>query len=142
MALNYRTKPLADIFTNDFEIDRRRCSRTKTMKVLCLGLGRTGTACEYFILQRQLTNFKLNLKALREALKHLGFIDTYHMMSASVENPPDSIMWHQALAWKFEGVGERFTRDDWDKLLGHCEVLKQPSIRVYLPDLSLRTGRL
>jgi hypothetical protein len=43
------------------------------MKVLALGLGRTGTA------------------SLRTALKELGYTDTYHMMSASVENPRKSI---------------------------------------------------
>jgi len=32
-------------------IDRRNCERLVPMKVLCLGLGRTGTACISYILQ-------------------------------------------------------------------------------------------
>lgn len=42
----YTPKPLTDIFTNDTDIDRRKCRRTVPMKVLALGLGRTGTACK------------------------------------------------------------------------------------------------
>jgi hypothetical protein len=43
------------------------------------------------------------------------------MMSVSVENPPDALMWQDAFAAKYDGVG-KFTKDDWDKLLGHCMV--------------------
>jgi hypothetical protein len=64
----------------------------------------------------------LLLPALRTALKELGFEDCYHMMSASVENPPDCLMWSDALAAKYDGEGT-FTRDDWDKLLGHCQAV-------------------
>ena len=42
-------------------------------------------------------------------------------MSASVENPPDALMWQDAFAAKYDNVGE-FTKDDWDALLGHCMV--------------------
>lgn len=97
----YTPKPLTDIFTADTDIDRRKCHRVVPMKVLALGLGRTGTA------------------SLRTALKQLGFDDCYHMMSASVENPPDCLMWQDAFAAKFDGVGT-FGRAEWDKLLGHC----------------------
>ena len=45
----YIRKPITDIFTNDTDIDRRHCRRVVPMKVLILGLGRTGTACEIFI---------------------------------------------------------------------------------------------
>jgi hypothetical protein len=45
-ADKYTTKPITDIFTNDTQIDRRYCRRVVPMKVLILGLGRTGTACE------------------------------------------------------------------------------------------------
>lgn len=71
------------------------------MKVLALGLGRTGTA------------------SLRAALQELGFNDTYHMMNASVENPPDCLCWMDAFAAKYEGKGT-FGRKEWDALLGHC----------------------
>ncbi|KAJ9647280.1 hypothetical protein H2199_002267 [Coniosporium tulheliwenetii] len=70
----YMPKPITDIFTpDDTEIDRRKCRRTVPMRVLALGLGRTGTA------------------SLRAALKELGFDDCYHMMSASlIEAYPDA----------------------------------------------------
>ncbi|TDZ16167.1 putative membrane protein [Colletotrichum orbiculare MAFF 240422] len=99
------SRPLTDIFTNDSEIDRRNLSRTVPMKVLCLGLGRTGTA------------------SLRVALKQLGFQDTYHMLSASTENPLDCLLWSEALAAKYDGTGERFGRAKWDALLGHCQAV-------------------
>jgi hypothetical protein len=44
---NLAPQPVTDIFTNDTNIDRRKCHRTVPMKVLALGVGRTGTACEY-----------------------------------------------------------------------------------------------
>ena len=44
-GLLYTPRPLTDIFTHDTDIDRRQCKRTVPMKVLALGLGRTGTAC-------------------------------------------------------------------------------------------------
>jgi hypothetical protein len=100
----YTSKPVTDIFTADTDIDRRKCHRKVPMKVLALGLGRTGTA------------------SLRSALIELGFTDTYHMMSASVENPPDCIMWQDAFAAKYDGIGT-FGREDWDQLLGHCQAI-------------------
>lgn len=47
---------------------------------------------------------------------------TYHMMSASMENPPDCLMWHDALSAKYDGVGE-FGRKEWDQLLGDCQAV-------------------
>ena len=60
--------------------------------------------------------------ALRVALKELGYEDCYHMMSASVENPPDCLMWQDALSAKYDGVGT-FGREQWDQLLGHCQAV-------------------
>ena len=100
----YTPKPITDIFTADTDIDRRKCHRVVPMKVLALGLGRTGTA------------------SLRTALKQLGFDDCYHMMSASVENPPDCLMWSDALAAKYDGQG-KFGREQWDQLFGHCQAI-------------------
>jgi hypothetical protein len=49
MSLSYSSsltaKPWTDIFTSDTCIDRRQSHRTVPMKVLVLGVGRTGTAC-------------------------------------------------------------------------------------------------
>lgn len=42
----YTKKPITDVFTSDTDIDRRKCRRVVPMKVLILGLGRTGTACK------------------------------------------------------------------------------------------------
>jgi hypothetical protein len=53
---------------------------------------------------------------MRAAMKHLGYVDTYHMMNCSIENPPDALMWMDALTAKYDGVGKPFTREDWDAL--------------------------
>ena len=104
-GLKYTPKPVTDIFTSyQTDINRRECKRTVPMRVLALGLGRTGTA------------------SLRAALKELGYEDTYHMMSASVENPPDCLVWQDAFAAKFDGRGN-FGREQWDQLLGHCQAV-------------------
>ena len=98
------------------------------MKVLALGVGRTGTACklvshpEELKLLRAFSDLStFFIQALRAALQRLGYVKTYHMMSASVENPPDCLMWHDALNAKYDGVGE-FGRKEWDQLLGDCQV--------------------
>ncbi|KAF9877042.1 hypothetical protein CkaCkLH20_05308 [Colletotrichum karsti] len=44
------------------------------------------------------------------------------MLNASAENPPDCLLWSEALAAKFDGVGE-FGKDKWDALLGHCQAV-------------------
>jgi hypothetical protein len=64
-----------------------------------------------------------NHPAMREAMKELGYVDTYHMMSASIENPPDALMWRDAFAAKYDHTRPPFTRADWDKLLGHCQAV-------------------
>jgi hypothetical protein len=58
---------------------------------------------------------------MRAALKCLGYEDTYHMISTSVENPPDALMWIDAFEAKYYGKGN-FGREFWDQLLGHCQV--------------------
>lgn len=44
-GIPYSRKPMTDIFTKDTSINRRECQRKVPMRVLALGLGRTGTAC-------------------------------------------------------------------------------------------------
>lgn len=62
-------------------------------------------------------------------MKELGYVDTYHLTNCSIENPPDSLMWMDALAAKYDGEGEPFTRADWDQLLGGAQaVCDLPSI--------------
>lgn len=60
--------------------------------------------------------------ALRKALERLGYAKCYHMLCASVENPPDCLMWHDALNAKYNGEGE-FGRKEWDQLLGDCQAV-------------------
>lgn len=123
----YTPKPLTDIFTNDTDIDRRKCHRVVPMRVLALGLGRTGTVCKSPAQKRDGGTQPLitpsTHTALRHALRKLGFNDTYHMLSASTENPPDCLMWSDALAAKYDGAGAPFTRREWDQLLGHCQAV-------------------
>ncbi|KAH6717417.1 hypothetical protein BKA61DRAFT_322945 [Leptodontidium sp. MPI-SDFR-AT-0119] len=104
-SAQYTSRPITDIFTSDTDINRRECRRTVPMKVLILGLGRTGTA------------------SMRTAMKELGYVDTYHMMNCSIENPPDALMWMDALTAKYDGIGAPFTRADWDQLLGNCQAV-------------------
>lgn len=60
--------------------------------------------------------------ALRKALERLGYVKCYHMLCASVENPPDCLMWHDALNAKCKGEGH-FGRKEWDQLLGECQAV-------------------
>ena len=58
---------------------------------------------------------------MRLALKQLGYIDTYHMQSVW-ENRMDSEMWIEAFEAKYFGKGKPYGREEWDQLLGHCQV--------------------
>ena len=88
-------------------IDRGKCERTVDMKVLVLGMSRTGTGSMWV------------------ALQQLGFIETYHTISA-FGNAPDCRLWQQAIDAKFFGRGRLFERPDWDRVLGHCQVSVLP----------------
>lgn len=48
-SAKYTPKPITDIFNNDTDVNRRNCTRQVPMKVLILGLGRTGTACQSYL---------------------------------------------------------------------------------------------
>lgn len=86
------------------DIDRRQCRRIVPMKVLVLGLCRTGTM------------------SVRTALRSLGYLETYHMRAASTETPRDNELWMQAIKAKWDGEG-KFDKEDWDQLLGHCQAV-------------------
>lgn len=86
-------------------IDRRHCTRTVPMRVLCLGPSRTGTV------------------SLRQALVQLGYKDCYHFASVMQENPRDAELWIEAIDAKFNGIGEPYGKDQWDALLGHCQAI-------------------
>jgi hypothetical protein len=96
------------------DIDRRHCTRTVPLRVLCLGLSRTGTV------------------SLRQALIQLGYKDCYHFASTLQENPRDAEMWIEALNAKFKGIGEPYGKDQWDALLGHCQAITDsPCVMFY-----------
>ncbi|KAL2045259.1 hypothetical protein N7G274_002342 [Stereocaulon virgatum] len=84
--------------------DPYKRTRKVPMRVLCLGLSRTGTA------------------SLWTALKELGFVDCYHMLSI-FQNPPDADMWTEAVNAKYHGKGKPFEKEDWDRLLGDCQAV-------------------
>lgn len=75
------------------------------------------------------------IAAMREAMQMLGYVDTYHMMSCSIENPTDALMWMDALTAKYDGVGKPFTRDDWDQLLGNCQAVCDWPAVAFAPEL-------
>ena len=54
-------------------------------------------------------------------LKKLGYSDCYHMFNL-LKNPPDADMWLDAINAKFHGKGREFEKEDWDRLLGNCQV--------------------
>ncbi|KAJ5374315.1 hypothetical protein N7517_006321, partial [Penicillium concentricum] len=91
--------------------DEEKCGRTVPMRVLVLGLSRTGTESEYVD------------TALRKALIHLGYDGTYHGYAAAVEYPRDCEMWLRAMRAKYDGVGEPFVKQDWDQLLGDYQAV-------------------
>jgi hypothetical protein len=101
-------------------IDRRWAQRVVPMKVLCLGLGRTGTSCKISSPFLSLKN--LRSPALRAALIELGIRDCYHMCSIMKENPKDAKLWVEAFDAKFEGKGKPWGREEFDQVLGHCMV--------------------
>lgn len=80
-------------------IDAHPGTRTRPMRLLCLGASRTGTMSLYTALQK------------------LGF-KVYHMNEA-VKSPRTSFgCWTEAIHAKYHGDGTPFGRAEWDKLLG------------------------
>ena len=124
--------------------------RTKQMKVLVIGMMRTGTVCECggplfsranscrripcVDIARLCTRYVCKgysclavlligapRAALKTALHHLGYDGIYHMESI-VENPDDAYMWAEAMRYKGTGKGRPFTKEDFDQVLGESEV--------------------
>lgn len=82
-------------------VDKRGKTKQTSLKVICPGLSRTGTS------------------SLRIALWDLGY-EAYHGWSL-FENPPDSVLWQEAMKAKFEGKGRLYTKNDFDSILFDCE---------------------
>lgn len=75
------------------------------------------------------------MTALRQALIDLGYKDCYHFTALTSENPPDAKMRIEAIQAKFLGKGKPFTREDWDKLLGHCQAVTDTPCVVFYKEL-------
>jgi Sulfotransferase domain len=82
-------------------VDKRGKTRQIPMKVIYPGLSRTGTS------------------SMRVALWELGY-EAYHSWSL-FENPPDSILWQEAMKAKFEGKGRLYQKADFDSILFDSE---------------------
>jgi hypothetical protein len=100
-------------------IDRRNNTRTVPLRVLCLGLSRTGTV------------------SLRQALIRLGYSDCYHFASTLQENPLDTTLWLEALNAKFKGIGKPYGKPEWDALLGHCQAATDTPCVIFYKELLL-----
>lgn len=51
----------------------------------------------------------------------LGINECYHGWHPIFGNPRDNEMWMEALEAKFDGKGKPYGREEFDKLLGHCQ---------------------
>jgi hypothetical protein len=60
------------------------------------------------------------IQGTQAALRILGLHDVYHMQSL-MENTENARLWMKAMNAKYHGKGE-MTREDWDELLGNCQV--------------------
>ena len=82
----------------------------REVKILCLGMSRTGTM------------------SLRAAFATLGYNGTYHYRVPAVEQPSHSTFWLHALQTKFEQHGT-LTRADFDTVYSEYEVITDsPSV--------------
>ncbi|PYH98980.1 NAD dependent epimerase/dehydratase [Aspergillus ellipticus CBS 707.79] len=92
--------------------------RQKEMKVLALGMSRTGTMSLYV------------------ALKELGYT-CYHMCECSLDNANDSmILWRKALDAKYEGTGTAFKgKEDFDKMLWRYDAVTDVPCILFVEEL-------
>lgn len=92
---------MPDIMQQQTWIDKRGKTRQIPMRVFCPGLPGTGTS------------------SMLAALWELGY-DAYHGWSL-FENPPDSVLWQEAMKAKFEGRGRLYTKKEFDSLFYNTE---------------------
>jgi len=86
------------------------------MKVLLLGMSRTGTMFLY------------------TAMKDLGF-RPYHMLEA-FQRPSDFQYWNEALRAKFHGVRKPYGRAEFDKLLGEHDAISDMPACLFIDELT------
>ena len=90
----------ARMYNKDQNIDRRQCTRTVPLELLCLGISRTGTL------------------SMCKAAEILGYPNAYHF-SSFYDNVSDCDMWLEALNAKYYGKGRMPDKAFFDGLLGH-----------------------
>ncbi|KAI4201393.1 MAG: hypothetical protein LQ350_003313 [Teloschistes chrysophthalmus] len=71
---------------------------------------------------------------MKAALEGIGYGPCYHMADC-IGNPLDCDMWVEALKAKFLDKGRKYTRDDWDQLLGHCQSVADVPPAAFIPEL-------
>ncbi|KJX97675.1 hypothetical protein TI39_contig473g00004 [Zymoseptoria brevis] len=102
----------------DLDIDRRKCRRVVPMKVLCLSMGRTGTA------------------SMKAALEILGY-PTSHGFDMH-ENPNDADLWMEATDAKNSGTAKKtvsLNADFWGMQLGHVSAVTDFPANMFGPEL-------
>jgi len=94
-------------------------TRTRELKVLCLGLGRTGT------------------DSLRTALAELGYCEIHHgYRYVSPSNPGEQPQWLRLALAKYKYHDPTFlNRREFDKVLGDCEAVTDMPSAVFGPEL-------
>lgn len=78
--------------------------RTRPMRILCLGMARTGTLSTY------------------TALNKLGY-HTYHMSEVMKRPRTNLSLWSEAYEAKYDGKGKAWGREEFDKMLGDYDAL-------------------
>ena len=73
---------------------------------------------------------------MQHALYNLGIHDCYHMHTIRDNAAEDAPQWTRALDAKYEGKGEVFDKNDWDKLLGHCQAVSDIPASLFGPELA------
>ncbi|KNG89007.1 putative NAD dependent epimerase/dehydratase [Aspergillus nomiae NRRL 13137] len=91
--------------------------REKKMKVLALGMSRTGTMSLYV------------------ALKELGYT-CYHMAECNLDQQNDSLrLWNRAIDAKFNGNGHKFAGADFDQMLWRYDAITDIPCILFVEEL-------
>lgn len=78
---------------------------------------------------------RMGTESIKEALQFLGINPVYHGYQAVFDNPRDCEMWNEALDAKFNGKGKPYGREEFDKLLGHCQAVSDMPAICFADDL-------
>jgi len=105
----------ARMYNRDQNIDRRKCTRTVPLEVLCPGYSRTGTL------------------SMQKALEILGY-PTYHF-SSMYDNVSECDLWLQAMNAKFDRRGDVLGKMFWDGLLGHVGAVTDAPCNLFAREL-------